>query len=58
MILLWVKLIKNLEEGQVYGAPAAKAGEVISVPFQVGASLIAAEFAEAAEAPAPKQSKK
>ena len=30
------------------GAPDAEAGEIVTVPFTVGAKLVAAEYAEAA----------
>ena len=35
------------------GAPDANAGEIVTVPFNIGAILVAAEYAEATESEVP-----
>ena len=37
------------------GAPDANAGEIVTVPFNIGAILVAAEYAEATESEVPEQ---
>lgn len=50
--------LADVDEGEVYGAPAGKKGKPASVLFGVGARLIAAGFAEPAPEPKAKKDDK